>query len=249
MHLQKTLVTILICGSALLSSGQASLTEKQQAVAVLRSLSDHYRNAGSLHFIISYRYSAEDKPGVYLDSLKGYFTMSGTRYRYVVDSTEFIGNKDRVVVLYKQDRVMYLAKASPAMRAANPMTLLDSLLLKNDSVRCRVSATKADQRIILSFPSGQPVREIVYTIDNKSGFLTRITQIVSSRQLYDPSVRGLVEGNASYAIVETDLTNYREDSTGEGQLDLSRYYRKEGSQYVTVAPYDSYKIFLGSPDL
>lgn len=245
MYVKKILIPIVISCSWLLSLGQTP--EKQQAVEAFRALSDRYRNYKSLSFTISYRYSAEDKPGIYLDSLKGYFTMSGSRYRYVMDSTEFIGDKDRVVVLYKQDRVMYLAKSSPAQQSGNPLALLDSLLLKNDSVSCRVSETKEQQKITLSFRSGQ-ARKIEYTIDRRSGFMTRMMQIVSSRQLYDPSVRSLVEGNSSYAIVETDFMNYREGGVGESDLNLNRYFKKEGKQYVPIPPYDSYKIFLGTPD-
>src|SRR5882757_7430780 len=128
MYIKKILISIFISCIWLLSPGQTP--EKQHAVEAFRALSDHYRNYESLSFTISYRYSAEDKPGITLDSLKGTFTISGNKYRYVMDSTEFIGDKDRVVVLYKQDRVMYLAKASPAMQSANPMSMLDSLLLK-----------------------------------------------------------------------------------------------------------------------
>src|SRR5882762_3669781 len=153
MYVKKLSISILISCSWLLSLGQTP--EKQQVVEAFRALSARYQSYKSLSFTLSYKYSAEDKPGIYLDSLKGYFTMSGNRYRYVMDSTEFIGDKDRVMVLYKQDRVMYLSKSSPAQQSGNPLALLDSLLLKNDSVSCHLSGTKEQQKITLSFRSGQ----------------------------------------------------------------------------------------------
>jgi hypothetical protein len=76
-----------------------------------------------------------------------------------------------------------------------------------------------------------------------------MVNIVESRELYDPSVRSLVAGNSSYAIVETDLTNYREGAFEDSELDPGRYFKKVGKEYVSVAPYESYKIFLGTPDL
>jgi outer membrane lipoprotein-sorting protein len=248
MYIKKILIPLLISCSGLLSFGQEVPKEKQRALDALRALSGHYRNYKSLHFTISYKYSAESKPGVYLDSLKGYFTLSGLKYRYVMDSTEFIGDSDRVMVLYKQDRVMYLAKSSSSTQSGNPMALLDSLLLKNDSVGCQYSETTEKQQITLLFKPGKPAREITYTIDRKSGWMTRITQVVPSRQLYDPSVRAQVENNSSYAVVETDFMNYREGGAEESEPDLSRYFKKEGKQYIPLAPYDSYKIFLGTPD-
>src|SRR5258708_9512938 len=166
-----------------------------------------------------------------------------------MDSTEFIANKDLTVVLYKQDHVMFLSKTSAALQSGNPMALLDSILLKNDSVNCQVSETKEQQKIRISFQPGLATPAIEYTIDRRSGFVTRMMQIVQSQQLYDPSVRPLVEGHSSYAIVETAFLNYREGDFNERELDQGRYFKKEGKTFVTVAPYDSYKIFLGTPDL
>ncbi|HWK05712.1 MAG TPA: hypothetical protein VNS58_18860 [Puia sp.] len=248
MYVKKILLFILL-SSGLYAGLQAQTPEKQRAVELLRSLSDRYRNYKSLHFIIVYKYSSEDKPGVYLDSLKGDFKMSGSSYRYILDSTEFIANKDLTVVLYKQDQVMFLSKTSPAMQSGNPMALLDSILLKNDSVNCQLTETKEQQKIRISFQPGLATRAIEYTIDRKSGFVTRMTQVVQSQQLYDPSVRSLVEGHSSYSIVETDFSNYREGDFDERELDLGRYFKREGNTFVTIAPYDSYKIFLGTPDL
>jgi hypothetical protein len=249
MHTKKILLWILFISNGLLSVLQAQPPEKQRAIEVLRSLSDRYRGYKNLHFTISYRYSSEDRPGVYLDSLKGDFKMSGSSYRYIVDSTEFIGNRDWTVVLYKQDRVMFLSRTSPAMQAGNPVALLDSILLKNDSVHCQLTETKELQQIRITFRAGLPTRAIEYTIDRKSGFVTRVINIVQSRQLYDPSVQHLVEDNSGYAVVETNFMNYREGDFDERELDLHRYFKKEGKSLVTVAPYDSYKIFLSTPDL
>lgn len=247
MYVKKILLSFLL-SSSLLPIVRAQMADKQKAIESLRSLSERYKNYKSLSFTIAYKYSAEDKPGLYADSLKGSFTMSGSRYRYIMDSTEFIGDKDRVVVLYKQDRVMYLAKSSPAMQSGNPMAKLDSILLKNDSVRIRMDETKKQQTIVLLFPSGSPTREIRFVIDRGSGYMTRMVQVVLSKQLYDPSVRPLVEGHSSYAIVETDFTNYREGNGDEQALDQGQYFKKEGKQYMPLPPYDSYKLFLGTPD-
>ena len=249
MYAKKILLLTFLSCHCLLPFLRAQSPDKKHALEILRSLSERYKSYKSLHFTITYRYASENKPGVYLDSLKGDFKMSGNRYMYRMDSTEFIGNGDLTVILYKQDRVMFLSKAAPAMQAGNPMALMDSLLLKNDSVNCQLTETKEEQKIKISFRPGLPAREIEYTIDRKSSFVTRVVNVVQSKQLYDPSVRSLVEGNNSYAIVETDFTNYREGDFEESELDPGRYFKKEGKDYVALAPYNSYKIFLGTPDL
>lgn len=249
MYVKKILFLTFLSWFCLLPFLQAQTPEKQHAVEILKSLSDRYRNYKNLRFTISYKYASEEKPGVYLDSLKGDFKMSGNRYKYVLDSTEFVANGELTVVVYKQDRILFLTKASSAMQSGNPMAVLDSILLKNDSINCQLSETTAQQKIRILFKPGMATRSIEYTIDRKSGFVTRMINIVQSRELYDPSVRSLVAGNSSYAIVETDLTNYREGAFDESELDPGRYIKKVGKEYVTVPPYDSYKIFLGTPDL
>jgi hypothetical protein len=249
MHTKKILLLTFLSCHCLLSFLRAQTPEKQRAVEILRSLSDRYRTYKSLHFAIAYKYASEARPGVYLDSLKGDFKMSGSRYKYRLDSTEFIGNSDLTLILYRQDRVMFLSKTSPAMQSGNPMALLDSMLLKNDSVNCQLSETKEQQKIKISFRPGLATREMEYTIDRKSGFVTRIINVVQSQQLYDPSVRSLVDGHSSYAVVETDFMNYREGDFEDSELDTSKYFKKEGKDYITLAPYNSYKIFLGTPDL
>jgi len=249
MNATRIFFLTIICCSCLHPFLRAQPPEKQRAMEALRSLSDRYRNYKNLSFNISYRYSSEDKPGIYLDSLKGAFSMSGSRYRYVIDSTEFMGSAALTLVVYKQDKVLFLSKTPAVPQAGNPIALLDSIVLKNDSVNCRLTETKELQKIQLSFTAGSAMKQLEYTIDRKSGLVSRITQVVPAKQLYDPSVSSLVEGNASYAIVEILFMNYREGGFEERELDLGRYIKKEGAQYVPVAPYESYKIFLATPDL
>jgi hypothetical protein len=67
--------------------------------------------------------------------------------------------------------------------------------------------------------------------------------------LYEASVRSLVEASNAYAVVECLYTNYRQENSGKDLFDAARYFKKEGNEWVTVAPYDNYKIFIGTPNL
>ena len=196
-----------------------------------------------------YRYAAEDNPAVWLDSLKGDFALFGDRYRYRLDSTEFVGGKDLSVVLFKQDQVMYLARPGADTRNINPMTLLDSLLLKNDSVDCSIKETTDWQTIVLSFRPVGMTKRIEFVVDRRSGFITKMINVISARELYDVSVRQKVSNDATYAIVETDLSDYRETEAIMEEWDLGRLFKKVDKEYIPQPPYQSYKIFLGSPDL
>jgi hypothetical protein len=235
--------------SSVLPGAAQGISTKERASALLRSVAERYRSNKELHFSMYYRYAAEEKPNNWLDSLKGEFAVNGDRCRYRLDSTEFIGGKGLSVILFRQDQVMYLTKGGTAMQKINPMALLDSMLLKNDSVSCEIRETKDWQTIVLFFRPIRTTKRIEYTIDRHTGYITRMISVVAARELYDPSVRQKVEGDATYAIVEADLMDYRETDVMEQEWDLSRLVKKEGKEYIPQPPYQSYKIFLGSPDL
>lgn len=222
---------------------------KQRVLSIFRDVAGHYKTNRELHFTMHYRYAAEERPTIWLDSLKGEFALHGDRYRYTLDSTEFVGSKELAVILFKQDQVMYLARPGADTRNVNPMALLDSFLLRNDSVECAVKETKDWQTIVLSFRPGGMTKRIEYVIDRHSGFLVKMVNIVSARELYDPSIRQKVTNDATYAIVETALSSYYEKDVSEGEWDPGRLFKKEGKEYIPQPPYQSYKIFLGSPDL
>jgi hypothetical protein len=249
MQAKKIGFLLLLVSCYRLSPALAQGTEKQQARQVLQSMSDRYKSYRNLSFTIAYKYAGEDRPGVYLDSLKGNLKISGDRYKYVLDSTEFIGSKDWSVILFKKDRILFLAKPSAALQTVNPLALLDSLVWKNDSVDCRLETSKEQQKVIISFRPGMTTKRIEYIIDRGSGLIVRMINIVQSRQLYEHSIQSRVDDLSSYAIVETDFSNYREGAFEERELDPGRYFKKQDGQYVTLAPYESYKIFLGTPDL
>ncbi|HEY8972553.1 MAG TPA: hypothetical protein VIM64_25785 [Puia sp.] len=248
MRPSRLLLFVILCWAGVPVAAQ-DMAAKQHAIAIFRNAAERYKSNRELHFNMRYRYAAEDKPTVWLDSLKGDFAVYGDRYRYRLDSTEFVGGKDLSVILFKQDQVMYLAKPGADTRNINPMALLDSLLLKDDSVGCRIMETKDWQTIILSFHPAKKTKRIEYVVDRHTGFITKMVNVVSARELYDPSVQQKVANDATYAIVETDLSGYRETNVMKEEWDLGRLFKKEGKEYIPQPPYQSYKIFLGSPDL
>jgi len=247
--MRKIGIAIFFLCSGWLSVLHGQTPEKRRVADALQNLADRYRSYKSLHFSISYRYASERNPSVYLDSLKGDFKMSGGSYRYIVDSTEFIGTSDLILVIFRQDRILFLSRPSGALQSGNPMALMDSLLLKSDNINGSVEETADQQQITISFPPGGTIKRIVYTVDRKTGLVMNMTNIIQSSQLYDPSVRSRVDGKSSYAVVETTFSNYREGDFAQEELNPGRYFKKEGTEYVALPPYEGYKIFKGNPDL
>ena len=242
---------IIILSSIFLWAGRLAAQTGNRAAAVqaISQLAERYVHTPMLSFDVVYRYASEASPGRYLDSLRGSFKMDGMRYWYLLDSTEMLCADKWVVILYREDKIMYLSLAGARAMPANPMAMLDSFLAKKDGLEYGVTDAGGQTKVTVSFGKESSCRQLEYDIDDKTGLLTRMVSVVKSEQLYEPSVRSLVSPGASYAVVETLFTNYHEKSFVEGVFDAGRYFKKEGDAYVCVAPYNQYKIFLGKPGL
>ena len=222
---------------------------KEACMQAMKTMVQRYQASSYLSFNVTYRYATEQQPSQWLDSLKGSYRLNGKDYWYSLDSTEVASYKGTCVLLFKEDKLMYLVPPRPNRQGIDFIASMDSLLSHLGGAVLSLSDDQQDKKILLSFGEGRPIRSIEYSIDKSSGYITRIIQAVKSDQLYDASVRGKIEGGVPYAIVEMDFSNYRTGGFDDRQLDTAQYFKKDGSQYVSVAPYDEYKIFLGAPNL
>lgn len=250
------LILMMAAGLPFRGRGQGQDEETIKATVAMRRLADKYQQARLLSFDVLYRYAAADKPGEYQDSLRGQCRLHGNRYWSVLDNTESVYDGRLLAVLFKEDSILYLARpaavAVPAGQggAANPMAMIDTFLLRNKGSRCSYTATPGEELITLSFPGTGPYKQITWQVNRKTGYLEKMTSLVRSDQLYDPAVRAQVADAASvYVVVETLYSNSREGAYDEQVFDLGRYVKKEGDAWVAVAPYDHYKVFLGSNGL
>jgi hypothetical protein len=258
-----------------LQAVQAQPDKKQEAWTVLQKLADVYGKATRLSFDVTYRYAAEEAPGTWLDSLNGRFKLHGSQYWCDINNTESVYAGGYMILLFKEDQIMYLAKPSVAplnppgggksplytsaegkSPVVNPVTAVPGAvsqfenLLKNDStIRCHVKEINNQKRVTIEFTVPALYKKIEYYINNKTGYLEKMINVVKSDQLYDASVQHLVEADESYAIVEAVYSNYRPGNVDDNLFNINRYFKKEGNDYITVAPYDMYKIFLGTPNL
>src|SRR5580765_183963 len=106
MSMKKLFISfILVCW---LVNSYCQTGNKTLVLQELNNLSEKYRTSAYLSFDILYKYSREDKPEEWLDSLGGGFKMNGGSYWYSIDSTEAMADKDYTVLLFKTDQLMYL---------------------------------------------------------------------------------------------------------------------------------------------
>lgn len=252
--MKKLLFLILIVISFLPFRGRGQNESAAKAIHSLHKLAENYKHTQFLAYDVLYRYAAEAKPGEYLDSLRGQFKIQGNRYWSVLDNRVSVFDAQLLLMVFNEDSLIYLAKPrtdTPGSQSpANPVAMLDSFLLQAGNSAYTYTTTAGEELVSMSFAPKALYKKVTWHIDRKTGYLNKMVSVMQSGQLYDPSVRSLVEDAAtSWVIVETLFTNYRQQPFDQTVFDLRKYIKKEGQEYVTVAPYEKYKVFLGSSGL
>jgi len=223
--------------------------QREKALSAIKDLADRYQNAPALSFDVSYVYTDEAKPGIVLDSLKGSFKMDKDAYCYSIDKTESIGNKDYVLMLFKEDNLMYISKPSTSTRLVSPIAMFDSLLSGNKNVSCTILESKAEKRMVFTFSPGLKYKKIEYWISKETGYVTTMAYCIRTSELMPASTSGLPSDISPYASIEVAFTNYKTKGFDTRELDMGLYFKKENGEYTVAPAYSTYKIFLGSTNL
>jgi hypothetical protein len=222
---------------------------KSKIVGELRTIAEKYQNTVGLSFDILYKYAQEESPSIFLDSLKGQYILNGKRFTYTIDQTQTFFDGEYVLVIYKDDSLMYLSK--PLQQEAivsSPFMMLDSLLKKNN-LQCTWEEKGNVKNAMLFFPDDPQIKSITYEIDKTSGYLNKIIQVVNSAQLYDPQIAASLSDQHRFSIVEMVFDNYAKNSSNDALFNLNQYVKKEGADFKAQFPYQSYKVFLANPNL
>jgi len=239
----------LICFILLACTIAAQRADKTLAIEELTKVANQYKKSSRLSFDVAYKYAHSQQPGQYLDSLKGQFKINGNQYWYTMENTECIGDESLMLMLFKEDEVMFIATPVASLAGGSPVLLLDSFLRHSDDISCEIRKTKQKTELKLDFAPGSPYKSITYEIDPATYYIIRMTCLVQASALYDPTVQGLMDNSDTYAIVDVVFDNYRLNSFDAQSILTNRYFKKEGDEYIALAPFDNYKIFLGSSKL
>lgn len=245
----KPAIIILVLTGGIFVNGHSQESERENVISELNGISEKYRTVKNLSFDINYRYANVQQPGAYLDSLSGSFRINGKNYWYVLDNTEAIGDSQYLIMLFKEDKIMYLTKPSSFTLMQNPLSLIDSYLVNKPGIKYSISTQKKEKKIELDFGDNGKYRRIEYEIDLASGFMTKMTCVVRASEMYDESVKSQVEDASVYVQVEAVFKNYRQNDFPEGLFNTAKYFKKDGEEYIALPPYETYKVFLGTNTL
>lgn len=247
--MKKILFLTLIVLSVLPFRGQAQATGTSKGLQALHKLAARYQQPQFLSFDVLFRYATETQPTNYLDSLSGQYKLHGNQFWSMLDGQLSVCDTKLQLMVFEEDSLLMLTRpgSSPGV---SPVSMLDSFLLNQKEATCQYTATATEEIIEVSFPATGMYRKISWYIDTRTGYLNKMVSVMTADQLYDPSVRSLVSGgNNAWVIVETLYSHYRQAAFDEVVFDLGRYIKKEGESYTPVAPYEKYKVFLGSSGL
>lgn len=217
-----------------------------------KRLQENYGKDSSsiLSFDVSYVYSDEKNPDKILDSLSGRMEVSQNNYRCILDSTETISNDKITIMLFKQDRVMYLTKRTKNSFGADPLALLDTFLTVTPDITCEIKSLRQEKILSLNFPDNNAYKKIEFTIDTARGYLTKAIYIVKTELLTDAHAVSNNETEYSeYAKVESTFFNYKREKKNEALFDENTFFHKENGDYKTTDAYKDYQIFIATPNL
>lgn len=235
---------VLFLISSFLSKSQ---DQKERVKAALNKVTEQYRNTPLLSYNVEYRYSSEEHPEAILDSLEGTFKSDGNKFLSVIDQTKTVFDGEYVVVIYSQDSVIYLSKP-PGTLNGNPVALLDSAS-KTREIEYLITENKKLKILTLNFHNDPQYKQIRYEIDNKTGWILSVTQLVNQALLYDKEVNSTMVTEGKYGIVQMIFSHYENKKFTKDIFNTGYYVKKEGVEYKAQPPYNSCKVFLGSSNL
>ncbi|WEK37956.1 MAG: hypothetical protein P0Y53_10635 [Candidatus Pseudobacter hemicellulosilyticus] len=247
--MKKITLFLLLMSAVLTGIAQPA---KSSFLESLRQMQDAYRQPEYLSFDILYRYAPADQPDQFEDSISGNARINRNRFWYSLDNTESVNSGDLEIMVFREDKIVYLRKPVARETQAGGLqwiALLDSALSANMHTGFQVNEQPDCLQLVMEFAPDQSCRRIEYLVDRKTGWLRKMISIVKADQLYDPSVRSAIDSDQTYAVVETIFSNYSTVVFDTQVLDSQHYVRKSGDRYVCVGEYEQYSVFLGSAGL
>jgi hypothetical protein len=224
------------------------MAQLDNATRILKNIQLAY-TAHPLMFDVKYIYSNEHTPDKILDSLKGRIEMNGNDYRYQLDSTETIHNSKYNIILFKEDKIMYLTGASAQVAAQDPLQSVQTILEKSGVTSCTISNEKGKTTIRFDFAAGGACKQMKIIADTVKQRLYAMQYIIKTTLLKDAQDDTEMEGYEEYALVSTTFSNYHDLLPDSSRFDEKVFFYKEDTAFKVMPAYEEYKIFVATPNL
>jgi hypothetical protein len=225
--------------------------EFEPALAAMKQLQIAF-GTRPVAFDVKYIYTNETTQSRVLDSVSGTVRMNGSNYRSLLENTETIRNERYNIVLFKEDKIMHVSRASDIQSAGDPLDMMKIALRDAGAKKCEVSSKGPLKIIRIGFGEDAMCKSMEMTMDTVNSRLVSMQYTVKTSLLGAEPVSGeevKEAGYEEYALVRTSFYNYRNLPADTSQFDERTFFVKEGKELKTTAAYSNFKIFIGSPDL
>lgn len=246
MMIKKILWLIAVSVLTIAGKLRAQTTVAEKAVAEIRQVQE-LLGAANMAVEMKYTYAGEHTPGVVLDSLSGKVEMAGKNYRCVFNRTEIICNDQLQIILFGEDRLMYLAKAGAKSGPSDPIAMMQQMLSASGVENVDVVSKDARKTIRIKFAPSASCKEMMIVVDVAKKRLDLVQYVIKTTMLSETAETP--EGYEEYAVVKAVFFNYAAAASPRSRFENSTYFRKDGGKYTPADAYKDYTIFLGSPDL
>ena len=233
-------ITIILLLLQLTINCRAQSNDIKNASRLLQQVQKAYTEQNFLSFSVSYHLTAT---GV-ADSLKGNIKMSGNNYLIDLDSSLTIHTGIKTIVLFKEDKLLYVTKGSNGAEAVMPLAITDSSFYKKIA-QTEVKTTTEVREITITFKEGQPYKKMLLTVDRTTNFISLISYAVPATMLQqatnNETLQNLPAG--SEAFIEIAFEGYDKNAFDTSVFNEDNYYKNDGNVLVPGDAFADYTVY------
>jgi hypothetical protein len=182
----------------------------------------------------------------------GEMAMDKDRMRFAIDDVETITTGNYIIRVMKEEKLIYLAKASPAM-LTDPLNMLDTVLTQLKGVQANTVRNNGLATLHIGFPPGQPYKNISITMNESTGYFQKVVYALYTEDLVGQDLiekPGKPAPYQSEGLIEVTFSNYRKGHVTDTLFNAGRYITRQGpGQFEPSEQYKDYRIFLASVNL
>ncbi len=153
-------------------------------VTAMKRLQDLY-TAQPVSFEVKYTYTPETDPARVLEEMQGQTVFDGRRIYNRIDSMETIINEQFRIMLFADDKIMYVTRVDSSRGADEPAGQLRAILEQAAVAACEMQESDGLASYRVTFLPEAPYKEMLVQVDSQTGYLQWIRYLVKPDMLGD----------------------------------------------------------------
>lgn len=200
-------------------------------------------NEEPLSFNIKFSFAYENSKDNIVDSLTGEFKIYQGKYWSNIDNTINIVNENYSISIFPEDELIYLRKLDSQTNISFYNFFQNSDLLSNHYGSISVNMKTENDVDIYSFEISEnpDIKWVQCMVDNKTGRLMKIIQLINSMYLMDSHNSNPSEHQ--FAIITAEYFNYSTKTFDKGIFDSDNYILLSGEEFKPSSAYKDYYVF------